>query len=127
MAKPSDPQMLTANRLVDGDVLYWRAGQWVLSLRDADVFADPTAADAALAAAQKYVTDNVVVNPYLFDVKTDAKGIHPVKEREIIRAAGPTVRFDLGKQASRKTENRIQGSEQKELPRASLKSPPYEI
>jgi hypothetical protein len=36
----------------------------------------------------------------LFDVRIDAKGIHPVKEREIIRAAGPTVRDDLGKQAS---------------------------
>ena len=100
MAKASDPQMLTANRLVDGDVLYWKAGQWVLSLRDADVFADAKDADAALASAQKFVADNVVVNPYLFDVKTDAKGIHPVKEREIIRAAGPTVRDDLGKQAS---------------------------
>ena len=92
--------MLTANRLVDGDVLYWKAGQWVLALKDADVFADAKDAEAALTAAQKSVTDNVVVNPYLFDVKTDAMGIHPVKEREIIRAAGPTIRFDLGKQAS---------------------------
>jgi hypothetical protein len=100
MAKAVDPQMLTANRLVDGDVLYWKNGEWVLAIRDGDVFADPKAADAALAAAQKNVTDNTVVNPYLFDVKTDAKGIHPVKEREIIRAAGPTVRDDLGKQAS---------------------------
>ena len=33
--------MLTANRLVDGDVLYWKAGDWVLSLKDGDVFADP--------------------------------------------------------------------------------------
>ncbi|HEY2886550.1 MAG TPA: DUF2849 domain-containing protein [Rhizomicrobium sp.] len=100
MAKAADPQMLTANRLVDGDVLYWRDGDWVLALKEADVFDDPKAADAALAAAQKYVTDNRVVNPYLFDVRIDAKGIHPVKEREIIRAAGPTVRDDLGKQAS---------------------------
>ena len=100
MAKASDPQMLTANRLVDGDVLYWTAGQWSLSLKDGDVFSDAKDAQAALAAAQKYVTDNVVVNPYLFDVKIDAGAIHPVKEREIIRAAGPTVRFDLGKQAS---------------------------
>jgi hypothetical protein len=99
MAKAQNPQMLTANRLVDGDVLYWRRGDWVLSLGEADVFADAKDADAALAAAQKYVTGNVVVSPYLFDVKTDASGIHPVKEREIIRAAGPTVRADLGKQA----------------------------
>ncbi|MEI9932865.1 MAG: DUF2849 domain-containing protein [Rhizomicrobium sp.] len=29
-----------------------------------------------------------MVNPYLFDVRVDAAGIQPVKEREIIRAAG---------------------------------------
>ena len=122
------PQMLTANRLVDGDVLYWKDGQWVLALADGEVFADPKVADAALAAAQTSVTGNQVVNPYLFDVKTDAKGIHPVKEREIIRAAGPTVRFDLGKQAGRKTEDRIQGSEKEMVPaRGPLERPPYEI
>jgi len=92
--------MLTANRLVDGDVLYWKNGDWVLSLADGEVFADPKAAEAALAAAQTFVTGNKVVAPYLFDVKTDAKSIHPVKEREIIRAAGPTIRTDTGKQAS---------------------------
>ncbi len=95
------PQMLTANRLVDGDVLYWRDGGWVETLRDGQVFDTPAQADAALAAAQAFVTGNVVVNPYLFDVRVDASGLHPVKEREIIRAAGPTVRADLGKQASR--------------------------
>jgi Protein of unknown function (DUF2849) len=99
MAKVQDPQMLTANRLVDGDVLYWKGGDWVLALKDGDVFAEPQDADAALAAAQEYVSANVVVNPYLFEVRVKADGIHPVKEREIIRAAGPTVREDLGKQA----------------------------
>jgi Protein of unknown function (DUF2849) len=98
MAKAQNPQVLTANRLKDGDVLYWKAGHWVLALTDGDVFADPAQADMALAEAQKYVTGNAVVNPYLFDVRVDAKGIHPVKEREIIRAAGPTVRGE-GKQA----------------------------
>ena len=92
--------MLTANRLKDGDVLYWKGGAWVESLRDGEVFAEAAPADAALAAAQAYVGDNVVVNPYLFDVRVDGSGIHPVKEREIIRAAGPSVREDLGKQAT---------------------------
>jgi Protein of unknown function (DUF2849) len=100
MAKAQDPQMLTANRLIDGDVLYWKDGGWVLALAEGEVFADPKAAEAALAAAQKDVTGNKVVSPYLFDVKLAAGGaIKPVKEREIIRAAGPTVRLDLGKQA----------------------------
>lgn len=90
--------MLTANRLRDGDVLYWKDGDWVLALKDGEVFADPKAADAALAAAGRFVKENVVIAPYLFDVKLEAGVIRPVKEREIIRAKGPTVRGE-GKQA----------------------------
>jgi hypothetical protein len=93
------PQMLTANRLAGGDVVYWRAGGWVEAFADGDVFSAEAEAEAALAAARKFVADNVVVNPYLFDVRAEADGVLPVKEREIIRAAGPTVRTDLGKQA----------------------------
>jgi Protein of unknown function (DUF2849) len=99
MAAPAS-QMLTANRLRDGDVLYWKAGGWVLTLPEGEVFDDPKAADAALAGAAAFVQGNEVVAPYLFDVRVDAAGIHPVKEREIIRAAGPSVRSDLGKQAA---------------------------
>ena len=100
MAMPSPlPQMLTANRLKDGGVLYWKAGTWVEALSDGEVFSETAQADATLAAAQSFVAGNVVVNPYLFDVRVDANGVHPLKEREIIRAAGPSVRDDLGKQA----------------------------
>jgi hypothetical protein len=98
MAKAQDPQMITANRLRDGEVLYWKAGNWVLALADGEVFADPKAADAALAQATEYVTRNKVVSPYLFDVKVADGDIKPAKEREIIRAKGPTVRGE-GKQA----------------------------
>jgi hypothetical protein len=91
-------QILTANRLRDGEVVYWRGGVWVGALADAEIFADDTVADAALAAAAGSVKGRIVVNPYLFDARLDALGLHPVKEREIIRAAGPTVRRDLGKQ-----------------------------
>ena len=38
--------------------------------------------------------------PYLFDVRVKNGAIEPVKERERIRAAGPTVHPDLGKQSS---------------------------
>ncbi len=98
MAAPV-PQMLTANRLIDGEVLYWHDGKWVPDFADGDVYDDPKAADAALAAAQASVKDNIVVATYLFDVRRTAKGVEPVKEREIIRAAGPSNRTDTGKQA----------------------------
>jgi hypothetical protein len=91
----ADAQMLTANRLADGDVVYWRGGSWVESFAEGETFATPASADAALAAAQEFVARNLVVNPYLFEVRDR----RPVKERELIRAAGPTVRADLGKQA----------------------------
>ena len=91
-------QMLTANRLVDGDVLYRKGDGWVLSLADGDVY-DEAGAAAALAAAQAETVRNTFVAPYLFEVRVTDGKITPVKEREIIRAAGPTVRSDLGKQA----------------------------
>ena len=97
MAKAA--QVLTANRLDDGAVVYWRDGGWANTLVEAEIFAADERAKAALAAADRFVEDRVVVNPYLFPVRLDEAGIHPTEEREIIRAAGPTVRRDLGKQA----------------------------
>lgn len=92
-------QILTANRLRDGDVVYWKNGVWVEHFRDADVFEGKTSADAALAAAQAFVTRRVVVNPYLFGVREEAGLMRAIEEREIVRSEGPSVRRDLGKQA----------------------------
>ena len=99
MVMAKTPQTLTANRLRDGDVAYWGGGGWVADLADADVFLTPGEADSALAAAADAVRERLVVNPYLFAVRVDGGTPRPVEEREVIRAAGPTVRLDLGKQA----------------------------
>jgi hypothetical protein len=101
MAHPAatGPQMLTANCLRQGDVLYWKTDGWVLDMDKGEVFAEPAAAESALAAAQKFVTGNRVIAPYLFEVRIENGKIRPVKEREIIRAAGPTVHKHTGKQA----------------------------
>ena len=92
-------QILTANRLKTGEVLYWRRGDWVESFGQAELFSEAALAEAALAAAQAFVTANQVVSPYLFEVRQDKAGLHPAKEREIIRSLGPSVRSDTGKQA----------------------------
>ena len=76
------------------------------TVNEAEILAEPKAADAALEAAQAFVRDNVVVNPYLFDVRTVGGAVQPVKEREIIRAAGPSVRTDTGKQANASRSDR---------------------
>ena len=102
MAHPpaTRPQMLTANDLKQGDVLYWKAGGWVNAFDQGDVFTDPATADAALAHARAFVTGNRVVAPYLFEVTRQPDGkIRPVKEREIIRGLGPSVDPDTGKQS----------------------------
>jgi len=99
MAKVQPPQALTANRLRTGDVLYWSRGEWVDSFAEAEIFPEPATADEALQAAHQFVTDRIVVSPYLFPVRLDADGAHPVEEREIIRAAGPSIHPNLGKQA----------------------------
>lgn len=88
-------QKLTANRLIDGIVLYWKGGDWTLSFAEADLFTAKEEGEAALALARDFVARNIVVNPYFVEVKGD----RPLKEREILRAAGPSVRPDLGKQA----------------------------
>ena len=97
---PSNPKILTANRLRTGEVLYWKAGGWVEILAQAEVFADEAAADTALAEAQAFVAANQVVSPYLFDIRTDKGPPRLAKEREIIRSLGPSVRPDTGKQSS---------------------------
>lgn len=94
------PQMLTANRLRDGDVLYRKGDGWVLFMEQGDVYPDQTSADAALAAATAELGRNEFVAPYLFEVREKDGKIVPVKEREIIRAAGPTVHPHTGKQAA---------------------------
>ena len=92
-------QILTANRLKTGEVLYWHQATWVTALDQAELFSDAGEAEAALASAQAFVTANQVISPYLFEVRQDKNSLRPVKEREIIRSLGPSVRPDTGKQA----------------------------
>ena len=93
-------KVLTANRLRSGDVLYWKPDGWTERLADAAVFAEDAAAEAALAGAQASIAANQVVTPYLFEVRQTKAGFVPLKEREIIRSLGPSVRPDPGKQAA---------------------------
>ncbi|MEP2830212.1 DUF2849 domain-containing protein [Parvibaculum sp.] len=93
-------QALTANRLSDGIVVYLTADQrWSETLQEAGVAEGKEAADALLASATPFVEQNVVVEPYLFEVAPEDGGIRAVSVRETIRQAGPTVRRDLGKQS----------------------------
>ena len=94
------PQVLTANRLSVGEVVYWNAAKgWVTYLRDAEILPDDKAEAVLKSDGARSVQERQVVNPYLFEVRVNGDAIVPVKKREAIRAAGPSDRRDLGKQA----------------------------
>ena len=95
MAKPQ-LQVMTANRLSDGVVVYLDAqDRWVEVLGDALVAKTKTAVDALLAGAELAVGARRVVGPYLFAVAATATGIDPISQREHIRSLGPTVGTDF--------------------------------
>jgi hypothetical protein len=88
-------QVLTANRLLDGEVVFWSGERWVEQFADARRFDASGPADEALAVAKSQPT--ALIDPYLIAVADD--GAAPVSFRERIRALGPTDHLDLGKQA----------------------------
>ena len=89
---------LTANRLDDGEVVFWKAGRWVERFADADLWGDEDpAAEAAEAHGKTEVTQ--VVDVYLIDVVASEGGHAPLSYRERVRALGPTNKLEHGKQA----------------------------
>ncbi|MEG9861717.1 MAG: DUF2849 domain-containing protein [Parvularculales bacterium] len=93
-------QMVTANRLRDGEVVYLTSeGTWTEVLEEGAVSKGRDEGEALLARAMPSVEAREVVEPYLFAVVEQNGCFVPVSVREQIRMAGPTTRLDLGKQA----------------------------
>jgi hypothetical protein len=90
-------QALTANRLSDGIVVFRSKQGWVERFPDAELFTDPAPAETALAAAK--ALPQALVDPYLIDIRLDGGQPVPVSYRERVRALGPTIHPDMGKQA----------------------------
>lgn len=90
------PQILNANDLPTGDVVYWDGNGWVRDIRRAALIDDTAIADTVGAAE---VAARRVVEPYVIDVALTEAGPRPLKTRERVRSLGPSVRPDLGKQA----------------------------
>ena len=88
---------LTANRLSDGEVVFWKAGAWVERFADAELLDSDEPALAAEGHGKSQPT--VVVDAYLIDL-IESEGLWaPVSYRERIRALGPTNHLHHGKQA----------------------------
>jgi hypothetical protein len=91
--------IVTANRMRDGQVV-WLApgGRWVEDIAAAEIF-DNGIIDEAIARARVFEEKRVVVGVYGVELASAQPCTVPVTERERIRAAGPSVRPDLGQQA----------------------------
>ena len=95
-------QVITANRLRDGAVIYLGPGYALVErLEAAQRLTTKDEVETALAQGARFVADRLIVNPYEMEVRETDRGLVPARMREVIRAAGPTVRRDLGKQAQR--------------------------
>lgn len=93
-------KVLTANRLTDGEAVWLSADHVWAETIDAAEIARDVAAEEMLAEIGKasYLRDEVV-DVELIDIQVVEGRIVPTRLRERIRAAGPTNRPDLGKQA----------------------------
>ena len=93
-------EVLTANRLTDGEAVWFSADQrWSETHRRRRDRRMTGRRGAARSIGKAAFDNNEVVDVNLIDVALVDGAIRPLRLREHIRAAGPTNRIDLGKQA----------------------------
>lgn len=103
MTTPEKGQLVTANRLRDGIAVFMtRAGDWSETIDDAALALEPEAAAALEARAKDDEKKTIVTGSYLVDAERVNGRVRASHIRERMRALGPTVRLDLGKQAEGK-------------------------
>ncbi|SIN97936.1 DUF2849 domain-containing protein [Vannielia litorea] len=96
MPKPYTPKVVTANALIEGDVIYLtNSGDWSRRHEEARLFTEEAPAEAALAAASLQVSE--IVGAYLADAAPSPRGPRPTHFREAFRAKGPS-NYAHGKQ-----------------------------
>jgi len=98
MSRKPYATVVTANDLIEGDVVYLTAAQtWTRHLEQAHVLTDQTEAEVALAAAVARPAE--VVGCYLAPVRQTPNGPQPAHFREEFRRRGPS-NYAHGKQAT---------------------------
>ncbi|MCA0960671.1 DUF2849 domain-containing protein [Salipiger bermudensis] len=98
MPKAFTPKVVTANALLEGDVIYLAADdRWVRRLDEAEIITDEAIAQIRLLDAQARASEAVGV--YLADMAPTEDGPQPTHFREEFRATGPS-NYHHGKQAA---------------------------
>lgn len=93
-------KILTANRLSDGEAVWLAADHsWIEQIDGAEVARDEATVEKLERAGKAAFLKNEVVDVELVDIEFAGGAIRPVRLRERIRAAGPTIHKELGKQA----------------------------
>jgi Protein of unknown function (DUF2849) len=92
---PMPHQVLTANRLCDGVVVFLDAeGGWTERITAARV-AEKADGESLVAAGEAAASE--VIAPYQIDVTLEAQGPRPLRYRERIRAFGPSIHPEFAK------------------------------
>jgi hypothetical protein len=95
MPKQFTPKVVTANHLLEGDVIYQTATGWTRRLSEAELLTDEADADLRLIDALQQT--DAVVGAYLADVKLVNNALEPTHFREEFRTTGPS-NYAHGKQ-----------------------------
>ncbi|WIY24047.1 DUF2849 domain-containing protein [Parasedimentitalea psychrophila] len=96
MARIFTAKVVTANALIEGDVIYLTADdQWSRDLTQGELITDEAHAQLRLLKAQSQVA--TIVGAYLADVKPGDNGPEPTHFREDFRRTGPS-NYAHGKQ-----------------------------
>jgi hypothetical protein len=84
-------EVITANNLANGRVVFQTAFGWSFHLDEAELLPSKETVETALQRANADAAANRVVEPYAIDVKRSGDELVPVRLREKIRADGPTT------------------------------------
>lgn len=96
MSRRFTPKVVTANALMEGDVIYLTADdRWTRYHNEAELIEDEAHADIRLLFAQAQA--DRVVGPYLAEARAGDRGPEPVHFREVFRTRGPS-NYAHGKQ-----------------------------
>ncbi|MEM8826050.1 MAG: DUF2849 domain-containing protein [Pseudomonadota bacterium] len=91
--------ILTGNDLATGDVVWWTGEGWSRHVADAVGVDAGEGPDQAAGIIHREQTKRAVNGAYEIEAEAGANGPVPAHIKERMRAAGPSVRSDLGVQA----------------------------
>ncbi|WP_425052640.1 DUF2849 domain-containing protein [Psychromarinibacter sp. S121] len=97
MSRQFTPKVVTANALLEGDVVYLTADDtWTRDHAQAELIEDEAHAQIRLVDASARADE--IVGAYLADAKAGPDGPEPIHFREVFRTRGPS-NYAHGKQA----------------------------